>query len=277
MAELTNQYTLTFEELEKLIAMIKNSTGYDFTGYSRSSLKRRFTRIMMLKRLSVFDLQHEIINSPEFVRWFIDQVTVNVTEMFRDPHAFKALKELVFPYLKSFAHIKIWSAGCATGEEAYSLAILLKLENLYDRSFIYGTDISNDALQKARKGIYNLKKIQSYIHNFQQYSDEHNLSDYYTVDYNAAAISAALKSNIFFSNHNLATDYVFNEFQLILCRNVLIYFNLELQNEVLKLFYDSLSLFGFICLGSKETMRNFPLKDHFRVISKEYNIYQKIK
>lgn len=167
--------------------------------------------------------------------------------------------------------------GLLDGEEVYSLAILLAEAGLYTRSFIYGTDINLNVLETAKKGIYPLKKFKLYSENYLGMSGLHSLSDYYTAMYDAAIIRSDIRQNMLFSQHNLATDYIFNEFQFISCRNVLIYFDLELQHKVFNLFYESLSEFGFLCLGAKETLINHEIKSKFKVINKEFNIYQKVK
>ena len=277
MAELTRKITMiTFEELEEIITVVKNLHGYDISGYTRSSLKRRVTRIMELNKLNLSGLKAKLINQPGFSIYFLQEITVNVTEMFRDPEFYKALKTDVFPYLATYPHIKLWSAGCSTGEEVYSLAILLKEAEIYQRSFIYGTDINSKVLEKAKRGIYSLIKVREYSENFIKTDPKSSLSDYYTAMYNAATINNSLKKNILFSMHSLVSDGVFNEFQLITCRNVLIYFDTDLQNRVLDLFYHSLCHLGFLCLGSKESLINYKHAAKFKTVNKKHNIYQKI-
>lgn len=264
------------QELQALIFLIKKVHGFDFGNYTMASLKRRINRIMDLQKLNYFDLSNNLINDSNYFDYFLTEVTVNITEMFRDPAFFKSVKEQVIPYLKSYQHIKIWSAGCSTGEELYSLAILLSDEKLYERSFLYGTDINQDVLMKAKEGIYELQKMKSYSENYMEIGSENSLANYYTAKYDAASLSRKLKKNILFSIHNLVSDGPFNEFQLICCRNVLIYFNTALQSDVIQLFYDSLANFGFLCLGTKESIRNTELLNKFKLIDKRNNIYQKI-
>lgn len=268
--------SISFEYLEEIIELVKHVHGFDLGGYSRASLKRRVSRIMDIYRIDLPGLKDSLINTPGFFNKFLIEVTVNVTEMFRDPGFYIALREAVFPYLATFPHMKIWSAGCSTGEEVYSLAIMLKKAGLYDRAFIYGTDINTDVLDKAKQGIIDLKKMKAYSDNYLQTESGDSLSEYYTAKYDAAAIHHELLRNTLFSIHNLVSDGVFNEFHLITCRNVLIYFNLTLQHHVFNLFYESLALFGFLCLGSKETLRSDGLKHKFRLVDKKQNIYQKI-
>lgn len=267
---------INFEELEELIHLVNNVHGYDFLGYSRASLKRRVSRVMSLNKINLFELNNRLINDEQFFEYFLKEITVNVTEMFRDPDFFKSLRKNVLPYLASFKHIKIWNAGCSTGEEVYSYAILLKEQELYGRSLLYGTDINSDVLEHAKKGIYDLKKMKSYSENYRETCASHSLSNFYTAQYDAAAINHNLKTKTLFSIHNLVSDGVFNEFHLISCRNVLIYFDISLQQKVMQLFYDSLQPLGFLCLGSKECLRNEAISRRFKVIDKKFNIYQKI-
>jgi len=266
---------ISYEELAHLTAFIRNIHGFDFSNYSSASLKRRVTRIMQLQKLSLFDLRTLLTNDNDYFETFLIEVTVNVTEMFRDPLFYKSVSEHIIPYLRSYQRLKIWNAGCSTGEELYSFAILFSEEGLYDRSFFYGTDINSDVLEFAKNGIYDLQKMKQYSENYQKTGALHTLSEYYTARYDAASINHSLKKNVLFSAHNLASDGVFNEFQLISCRNVLIYFNTELQKKVIELFYNSLANFGFLCLGSKETLRSEEI-GRFKVIDKKNNIYQKI-
>jgi len=266
---------ISYEQLANLTVFIRNIHGFDFSNYSAASLKRRVTRIMQLQKLSLFDLRTLLTNDNDYFESFLIEVTVNVTEMFRDPPFYKSISEHIIPYLRSYQRIKIWNAGCSTGEELYSFAILFSEESLYDRSFFYGTDINSDVLEFAKNGIYDLQKMKQYSENYQKTGALHTLSDYYTARYDAASINHSLKKNVLFSAHNLASDGVFNEFQLISCRNVLIYFNSELQKKVIDLFYNSLANFGFLCLGSKETLRSEEI-GRFKVIDKKNNIYQKI-
>ena len=267
---------LTTQELDELVDLVKKVHGFDFSSYSKASLKRRMIRIMQNKRLSLYDLKHILVNDHHFFREFLDEVTVNVTEMFRDPTFYQSLNSLVIPYLSTYQHIKIWSAGCSSGEEVYSLAILMNEAGLRQKSFIYGTDINTEMLKESRKGIYSLKKIKSYAENYQYSGLKGSLTDHFTIMYDAATVHSELKHNTLFSVHNLVSDTVFNEFQLITCRNVFIYFETELQEKILELFYNSLAPLGFLCMGSKETIRSDKFKKKFKVINSKENIYQKI-
>ena len=283
MAELRNRGswsatsdTITFEQIDELVEWVKRIHGFDFSGYSKASLKRRVTRIMDIHNLTLFDLKSLLVNDYAFFEEFIIEITVNVTEMFRDPSFFRAVREKVLPYLASFQRIKVWNAGCSTGQELYSFAILLARETLYKRSFLYGTDINTRVLDAAKKGIYDLKLMKQYTENYLESGASGSLSDFYTAQYDAVSINHSLRKNTLFSVHNLVSDGVFNEFQLISCRNVLIYFNVELQQKVIELFYNSLCPLGFLCLGSKESLRDSEVAKRFKVIDKSENIYQKI-
>lgn len=272
----TNKDTLTAPQIIELIDLVKKIHGFDFSDYTKASLKRRLDRIVMLKKLSFYDLKHILVNDPDFFQEFLEEITVNVTEMFRDPVFYKSLNTQVLPYLSTYQHIKIWCAGCSSGEEVYSLAILLKEEKLNKKSFIYGTDINTEVLKEARKGIYSLRKIKSYAENYLFTGLPGSITDHFTIMYDAAAIHNELKDNTLFSVHNLISDGVFNEFQMISCRNVFIYFETELQERILDLFYKSLCPLGYLCLGNKETIRSDFFRKKFKVINQKENIYQKI-
>jgi chemotaxis protein methyltransferase CheR len=267
--------TIDFKELASLIELIKNTSGFDFSHYSSASFKRRVTRIMQLQKLNLFDLRMLLTNDASYFEFFLKQVTVNVTEMFRDPEFFVSLRDHVLPYLRSYQHLKLWSAGCSTGEELYSYAILFANEHLYEKTFFYGTDVNTEVLEQAKSGIYDLQKMKIYSENYQETGFYPNLSTYYSARYDATSINHSLKKNVLFSVHNLVSDGVFNEFQVISCRNVLIYFDQDLQKKVIDLFYNSLVTFGFLCLGSKESLRSSEL-GRFKMIDKKNNIYQKI-
>lgn len=271
------QGTVTIKQLEEVIDLVKGIYGFDFTDYTKASLRRRVSRIMMLKKMSFYDLKHLLVNDKEnFFQHFLEEITVNVTEMFRDPTFYKAVNAQVMPYLSTYQHIKAWVAGCSSGEEAYSLAVLLNMAGLTKKSFIYGTDVNTEVLKEARKGIYSLRKIKSYAENYQMAGLEGSITDHFTILYDAATIHNELKQNTLFSVHNLVSDGVFNEFQLISCRNVFIYFEISLQEKILELFYQSLAPHGFLCLGSKETIRSDRFKTKFRAVNQKENIYQKI-
>lgn len=267
---------ITTTQITELIDLVKRVHGFDFSGYTKASLKRRVVRIMQLKKLGFYDLKHILVNDQHFFQDFLEEITVNVTEMFRDPSFYKALDLQVIPYLSTYQHARVWCAGCSTGEEVYSLAILLRDAGLSKKSFIYGTDINTEVLKEARKGIYSLRNIKSYAENYQFTGLKGSITDNFTILYDAASIHNELKQNTLFSVHNLVSDDVFNEFQLISCRNVFIYFETELQERILELFYKSLCPLGYLCLGSKETIRSDVFKKKFKMINQKENIYQKI-
>lgn len=272
---MTNDIIST-EQLNNLISVIKNVHGFDFSDYSPASFKRQVSKLLSLEKLSPFDLRNLIINDEDYFEHFLCKITVNVTEMFRDPQFYKSVKDNIIPYLSSYPRINIWNAGCSTGEELYSFAILFSNENLYNRSFFYGTDINVEVLQQAKSGIYDLFRMKQNSENYAAIGFQNSLSKYYTAKYDAVSIKHSIKKNVLFSQHNLVSDGVFNEFQVISCRNVLIYFNVELQNRVIELFYRSLANFGFLCLGSKESIRNVELRNRFKIVDKKNNIYQRI-
>ncbi len=260
----------------QLLASIRLVYGYDFTEYSESSLQRRITHFMDARRITSLDsLAKAILRDDELFEQFVQEVSVTVTAMFRDPAFFKCLREKVAPRLATYPLIKIWIAGCATGEEAYSLAILLKEEGLLGRSLIYATDINQRSLQKARSGIFPIEHMPEYTGNYLKSGGNTSFSDYYLAKYDAVLIDKTLREHTVFSVHNLTTDQSFNEFQLILCRNVLIYFNQSLQNRVIHLFYESLCPFGILALGSKETLLFSDKNSQFAEINKKEKIFIK--
>lgn len=273
MSELHNVTDIQLTELTDLINRVH---GFDFSNYSKASLKRRLSRIIMLKKISFPELCKQLSSESNFFQWFLEEVTVNVTEMFRDPSFFKALRAQVVPELAKLNHIRIWSAGCSSGEEVYSMSILLNHAGLGGKSFLYGTDINGEVLNEARKGVYSLRKLKSYEDNYIQSELPWTLLDHFTLMNDAASLQPVFRQNTLFSVHNLINDSVFNEFQMISCRNVFIYFEASLQEKILSLFYNSLAPDGFLCLGTKETIRFPDMKSKFKVINSRANIYQKI-
>ncbi|MFN0204010.1 MAG: CheR family methyltransferase [Bacteroidia bacterium] len=263
--------------LETIIALIEKMYGFDFSGYSRTSLQRRFLRLMHLTQCKTVEEFIELIHYQSIDKnTLINEITVNVTEMFRDPEVFQAMISHIFPYFASLSRFKIWSAGCSSGEEAYSLAILLEEARLRQNSLIYGTDIHSELLEKAKAGIYELAPLKLYSSNYQQAGGKYSLSNYYTAKYNSFKINAELQKNVVFAPHNLVSDYSFNEFQLILCRNVLIYFDKTLKNRALQLFIDSLAQGGYLVLGNKESLLFSPIMKKMEVIDAKARIYRKL-
>lgn len=242
-------------EIECLLNAIYKKYGYDFRDYANASLKRRLKLKLTNSRISSYSvMQHKVLYSAKFFESLLAELTINVTEMYRDPSFYKSLRENVIPILRTYPRIKIWHAGCSTGEEVYSLAIMLKEENLLERATIYATDIDEEVLKKAKEGIYPKEKIKIYTSNYQKSGGKESFAEYYTARMDLAIIHKELKKNIVFSQHNLATDAVFSEVHLVVCRNVLIYFNRELQDRSIGLFKDSLVRKGVLALGSKETI-----------------------
>ncbi len=269
--------TISDDEITDLLEQVKMRYGYDFLNYSKASLKRRIQRFAENNRFdNFFDLKHRIINSKGFFGGFVAEIMVNVTEMFRDPDSLVSLQQHVFPFLYTYPVIKIWHAGCASGEEVYSNVILLKENKLLKKTKIYATDLSQPAIQYAQNGSYPLKFILEYEKNYIHSGGKNTLLSYFKINHDTAHINPLLKTNIIFSLQNLATDSSFNEFNLIVCKNVLIYFNRELQNRVIELFYDSLCMFGYLALGSKESLVGSRLKDKFELIDRKAKIYRKI-
>jgi chemotaxis protein methyltransferase CheR len=267
---------ITEAELNDLLLLIKQMYGYDFTGYSKASLLRRFQKVMDEAKLkTAYDLRFYLTNDRKHFDWFLQTVTVNVTEMFRDPSFYKMLREKVLLRLASYPIIKIWHAGCATGEEVFSMAIMLHEAGLLERTKIYATDINPANLEKAKKGIMPLAQMKDFTFNYQQSGGKEDFADYYTARYNGALIRKDLRDKIVFAQHNLVTDGVFNEFQLVCCRNVLIYFEKELQNRVIKLFEESLSPFGFLALGLKESLLFTEVRNKFEAVDLAQKIFRK--
>jgi chemotaxis protein methyltransferase CheR len=252
------------KDLDEILEVILHRYGYDFSGYAKGSLLRRVNRFAgEIKAGSAYDLKYTILNNETIFRHFLQEVTVNVTELFRDPLYYKAMREKILPVLASYPIIKIWHAGCSSGEEVFSMCILLHEAGLLNRARIYATDINPSNLDKAKSGILPLRHMKEYTANYQQSGGKHEFSDYYTARYDHAIIKEELRTGIVFSQHNLVSDNVFNEFQLICCRNVMIYFNKQLQDRVLRLFHESLSSLGFLTLGLKETLQFSSIYDKF--------------
>lgn len=263
-------------EIDLLIEAVKRYYGYDFTNYSKAHIKRRMSVFLTKHRYeSISEMQHYVLHNPNIFEDFLNNFSINVTEMFRDPDFYKEFRKNVIPILKTYPYLKIWIAGCATGEEVYSFAIMLKEEGLLARSTIYATDFNSKALQKAAKAIYSIDTIKSYTSNYQKSGGNSSFSDYYIADYNSVIINKSLKENVVFAEHNLVTDGVFTEANLIVCRNVLIYFDRDLQDKVLSLFNKSLIQGGYLALGTKETIQFSKINSKFSTISKENKIYKK--
>jgi chemotaxis protein methyltransferase CheR len=269
---------MAFEEKEfkEFLQSVHHKYGYDFMNYSEASLQRRITHFMNDHNVHELEqLNKMLLKDEDIFESFIQDLSVTVTEMFRDPLFYKSLREKVFKRLATYPVIKIWIAGCATGEEIYSMAIMLQETQLLDRTILYATDINQRSLQVAKEGIYPLNTMKKYTENYIKAGGSRSFSEYYTAKYQAALFDKALRKNIVFSSHNLATDRSFNEFQLILCRNVLIYFNQALQDKVLNLFYESLCTFGFLALGNKESLLFTSCRKYFEEVVRKERIFMK--
>ncbi|MBF0447094.1 MAG: protein-glutamate O-methyltransferase CheR [Magnetococcales bacterium] len=265
-------------EIDLLVEGLYRRYGYDFRQYSQASLKRRLINFAENNRLThLSEIIPRMMRDLAFQESLINGISVPVTEMFRDPNLFKVLRQQIIPILQSYPFINIWHAGCATGEEVYSLAILLKEEGIYDRCQIFATDLSHESLRKAQDGIFSLDYMRDYTGNYQKSGGRGTFSDYYVARYNLAKMDDELKKNITFSRHNLATDGVFIQANLILCRNVLIYFNRTLQDRVLTLLHDSLERDGFLCLGQKESLHLSPVARAFRPVQEKEMVFRKLR
>ena len=263
-------------EFQLLVDAIYHRYHYDFRGYAAASLRRRLrAALSRFQCESVSQLQDRVMHEPKIFPALLDHLTVQVSEMFRDPAHFRALREQVVPLLRTYPSLKVWVAGCSSGEEAYSLAILLREEGLLSRALIYATDINPHTLQRAEAGIYSIDRIAGFTINHRESGGTSSLSDYYTAAYGRAILDKSLRDRIVFSDHSLATDSVFAEVHLVSCRNVLIYFNRELQNRALGLFRDSLCRDGFLGIGSKESLRFTSVAGAFQAFVPNERIYRK--
>jgi chemotaxis protein methyltransferase CheR len=263
-------------ELPLLLEAIYLRYHYDFRAYARAPLRRRV--MLALPRLgcsSTSMLQDRILRDPEAFRALLPYLTIGVSEMFRDPSFFRALRERVVPYLDTFPSLRVWVAGCSTGEEVYSLAILLREEGLLDRTTIYATDINPDALRKAAAGIFPLDRMAQFSASYREAGGKGSLADHYTAAYDAARFDPSLQAGVVFADHSLTTDGVFAEVQLVTCRNVLIYFDQPLQQRALGLFRDALCPLGFLGLGSRETLGVSSPAEGFSTIDRDQRIYQR--
>ena len=263
-------------EISLLLEAIFLKYGYDFRAYQRPSLKRRVLHRLSMEGLeSISHMQNRLLNDVAFCERLILDLTINVTEMFRDPSFYLSLRRRVIPSLRAFPFLRIWLAGMSTGEEVYSVAISLKEENLYERSKVYATDVNEVVLERAREGIFPVDCMRKYTKNYQRAGGLESFSSYYTAHYDSVIMDRSLNDNVTFASHNLVTDSGFGEMHLVFCRNVLIYFDRQLQDRVLGLFRDSLCDGGFLCLGSKETIEFSTVCDDFHAVVPEEKIYRK--
>ncbi len=263
-------------EIRLLLEAIYEKFGYDFRSYSKAHVKRRILyRLSASELKSVSEMQYKVLYEDGFIDVLLKDLSINVTEMFRDPLFYKAIRDEIIPIIKTYPFFKIWHAGCSTGEEVYSMAIILKEEGIYDRAQIYATDFNQLVLKKAKEGIYHIDKIKEYTRNYQKSGGVNSFSDYYMAKYDSVILDKSLKKNIVFADHNLVSDSVFGEMNMIICRNVLIYFNSDLQNNVVKLFEESLIPGGFLCLGSKENLKLSAGLSDFKAIDDKEKIFKK--
>lgn len=264
------------EQVELLLTDVLELYGYDFTHYARASLKRRINRLCSLDKFPSFaELRYRVRTDADYLKRFVEELTVNVTEMFRDPAFYKSLRTDVLPTLAAKPFIRIWHAGCSTGEEVFSMAILLKESGLLHKTLLYATDLNPDVLETAHKGIFALGPMKQYSENYQLSGGNRDFSSYYTAHYGHVKFNEELGSKMVFSTHNLVSDRSFNEFDLILCRNVLIYFDKALQQRVLSLFDESLGVLSYLALGAKETLKFSSIQPNYKQIVNE-KIWRKI-
>ncbi|WP_276497487.1 CheR family methyltransferase [Pontibacter litorisediminis] len=264
------------QEVEALIQDIHTQYGYDFSGYARASVYRRIKRFLGQKHLqSLSALRERLFSDSFFFENFLQELTVNVTEMFRDPTFFLSLRENVLPILSTYPYIRIWDAGCSTGEELFSLAILLEEAGLLGRTKIYATDINQKVLRQAKEGIFPASNMAAYTSAYYAAGGKHDFAEYYTSNYGNVKFNSKLVKQVVFYPHNLATDTSFNEFHLVVCRNVLIYFNRQLQERVLRLFDESLVSLGYLALGKKETLAMSGISGNYNVVDKSNRLYRK--
>src|SRR5215831_1288702 len=274
------EQTLSVEEIELslLLEGIYRQYGFDFRNYALASLRRRVWNFMQKENVATISLlQDRVLHDRTWLERFLYALSVNVSAMFRDPHFYRTFREHVVPLLKTYPFLRIWLAGVSMGEEVYSIAILLQEEGIYERCRIYATDINDAVLKKAKEGIYPIELMQTYTTNYIKAGGTRSFSDYYTAAYDRVILKSSLRDNVVFAQHNLAMDASFNEFHVILCRNVMIYFTRRLQERVHTLFYDSLSTFGILGLGNKETLQFTPHEHDFEQLEPGLRLFRRIR
>jgi chemotaxis protein methyltransferase CheR len=276
VSNITMEKEVDFIEMEGILEILNHKFGYDFRDYAKASLLRRVNKFASENKISTaYDLEFFLLNTAGAFQLFLQEITVNVTELFRDPTYYAFLRNQVIPVLSSYPIIKIWHAGCSTGEEVFSMCILLHEAGLLNRTKIYATDINPQNIEKAKKGILPLRAMKDFTANYINAGGTHDFADYYTARYSHAIIHDVLRKSIIFSQHNLVVDQPFNEFQFISCRNVMIYFNRFLQDRVLQVFYDSLSSRGYLGIGLKETLAFSKVKGLFDTMDSQLKIYRR--
>ena len=264
-------------ELRMLVEAVYLKYNYDFRDYTGASQKRRVLAAMRVMECeTVSSLQARVMHDAAAFAQLLQYLTIPVTEMFRDPDYYQAIRRHVVPFLETYPSLKLWVAGCSTGEEVYSLAILLKEEGLLERTLIYATDINPESLEAARRGVMPLERMRHYTENYQKAGGRHAFSDYYTAAYGGALFDRSLVEHVTFADHSLATDSVFAETHFISCRNVMIYFNRRLQNRVLGLFHESLVHRGFLGLGSKESIDFSSYAQRFEPLARRERVFRKV-
>jgi chemotaxis protein methyltransferase CheR len=264
-------------EVQVLLEAIYQHYGFDFRGYAFGSLKRRLWRRAYAEKVETMSaLQDRVLHDPTVMEGLLLDLSINVTSMFRDPTFFQALREKVVPLLRTYPFVRIWNAGCSTGEETFSLAILLREEGLYDRTRIYATDINDSVLERARSGVFPLEKMRDYTENYIRAGGKESFSSYYTADGNAARFDPELIEQVVFAQHNLVSDAPFNDFNVIVCRNVMIYFGKTLQDRVHELFYESLDPFGILALGHKESIKFTKHEERYEPLDLPEKLYRKM-
>lgn len=265
-------------EIDLLLEGVYRRYGYDFRQYARGSLRRRiYKRVLDEHVSSISNLQERVLRDPQAMDRLVLELSINVTAMFRDPTFYLSFRTRVVPLLRTYPFIRIWNAGCSTGEEVYSLAMLLQEEGLYDRSRIYATDINEQVLQRAEEGVFPLDKMRAYTENYIKAGGSKAFSEYYKAGLKGALFSRDLIENVVFAQHNLVSDRSFNEFNVIMCRNVMIYFDKALQNHVHDLFHRSLVNFGILTLGRKESIKFTSYEDCYEPVDGPERIYKKVK
>src|SRR3954468_20338641 len=264
-------------ELALLLEGVFRHYGFDFREYAPASLRRRVWRRVYAEGLQTISaLQEKLLHEPACMERFLLDLSINVTAMFRDPAFYIAFRERVVPLLRTYPFTRIWVAGCSTGEEVYSLAILLQEEGVYERTRIYATDINESVLERAREGVFPLEKMQEYTQNYLRAGGTEAFSEYYVAAYDGAQFQRSLVDNVVFAQHNLVSDRSFNEFNVIVCRNVMIYFDKALQDRVHRLFYESLMTFGVLALGAKESIKFSPFEDCYEELDATERLYKKV-
>jgi chemotaxis protein methyltransferase CheR len=265
-------------EIELLLEGVYRQYGFDFRSYAYASVRRRLWKRIRAEGLAtVSALQERVLHEPAMMERLLLDLSINVTAMYRDPHFFRIFRTAVAPRLRTYPFIRIWHAGCSSGEEVMSMAILLTEEGLYDRARIYATDINEVVLQQAREGIFPLDRMQEYTENYLRAGGTRSFSEYYTARYDGALFSPSLYANVVFAQHNLVTDRSFSEFHVIFCRNVLIYFDGSLQARVHSLFYESLATFGVLGVGSKESLRFAADEGRYEAVVAGEKLFRKVR